>query len=177
MSAFALWDSFYVIVGSAAGTLIGLQFVVMTLVAHGPAVRAAEAGAAFATPTIIHFGTVLLLSALSRVPWPTVMLVAVVWGLVGLGGVAYELIVARRLRRQAIYQPVFEDWLFHFLLPMGAHLILLLSAFVTPGHTRVALFGVGAAALLLLFSGIHNAWDAVTYHVFFSGPDRKAERR
>jgi hypothetical protein len=120
---------------------------------------------------------VLLLSALSRVPWPTVMLVAVVWGLVGLGGVAYELIVARRLRRQAIYQPVFEDWLFHFLLPMGAHLILLLSAFVTPGHTRVGLFGVGAAALLLLFSGIHNAWDAVTYHVFFSGPDRKAERR
>ncbi|MGC1451610.1 MAG: hypothetical protein WA830_16385 [Candidatus Sulfotelmatobacter sp.] len=29
-----------------------------------------------------------------------------------------------------------------------------------------ALFGVAAAALLLLFIGIHNAWDAVTYHVF-----------
>jgi hypothetical protein len=29
-----------------------------------------------------------------------------------------------------------------------------------------ALFGVGAAVLLLLFIGIHNAWDAVTYHVF-----------
>jgi len=29
-----------------------------------------------------------------------------------------------------------------------------------------ALFGIGAAALLLLFIGIHNAWDAVTYHVF-----------
>jgi hypothetical protein len=28
------------------------------------------------------------------------------------------------------------------------------------------LFGVGTAALLLLFIGIHNAWDAVTYHVF-----------
>ena len=29
-------------------------------------------------------------------------------------------------------------------------------------HTRPALFVVGAATLLLLFVGIHNAWDAVT---------------
>jgi hypothetical protein len=61
-----------VIVGSAAGALIGLQFVVMTLIAERPPLRAAEAGAAFATPTIVHFGAALLLSALLRAPWPTV---------------------------------------------------------------------------------------------------------
>jgi VIT1/CCC1 family predicted Fe2+/Mn2+ transporter len=33
-----------------------------------------------------------------------------------------------------------------------------------------ALFAIGAAVLLLLFVGIHNAWDAVTYHVFVSKP-------
>jgi hypothetical protein len=32
MPELAAWDSFYVIVGSAAGALIGLQFVVMTLI-------------------------------------------------------------------------------------------------------------------------------------------------
>jgi hypothetical protein len=26
--------------------------------------------------------------------------------------------------------------------------------------------GVAAAALVLLFVGIHNAWDAIAYHVF-----------
>jgi hypothetical protein len=31
--------------------------------------------------------------------------------------------------------------------------------------TREALFGIEAAVLLLLFTGIHNAWDAVVYHV------------
>ncbi|PYR18792.1 MAG: hypothetical protein DMF98_25350 [Acidobacteria bacterium] len=36
MSEFAEWDSFYVIVGSAAGALIGLQFVVLTLIAERP---------------------------------------------------------------------------------------------------------------------------------------------
>ena len=36
MAELGAWDSFYVIVGSAAGALIGLQFVVMTLVAARP---------------------------------------------------------------------------------------------------------------------------------------------
>lgn len=34
-------------------------------------------------------------------------------------------------------------------------------------NVGAALFGIGAAALLL-FIGIHNARDAVTYHIFFS---------
>ena len=48
------WENFYVIVASAAGALIGLQFAVMTLIAERPPARAAETGAAFATPTIVH---------------------------------------------------------------------------------------------------------------------------
>ena len=32
-AALAAWQSFYVIVGSSGGALIGLQFVVMTLIA------------------------------------------------------------------------------------------------------------------------------------------------
>src|SRR5262245_65003485 len=96
MSEFAKWDSFYLIIGSAAGALIGLQFVVMTLVAQRPPVRAAEAGAAFATPTIVHFGAALLLSALLRAPWQSITLAAAVVGVVGVIGVAYALIVARR---------------------------------------------------------------------------------
>src|ERR1700759_4672310 len=98
MSKLDGWDIFYVIVGSAAGALIGLQFVVITLIAERPPLRSAEASAAFATPTIVHFGTTLLLSALQRVPWPSISLAATLWGLIGLSGVAYTLIVARRMR-------------------------------------------------------------------------------
>ncbi len=165
MSELAKWDSFYVIVGSAAGALIGLQFVVMTLVAQRPPMRAAEAGAAFGTPTIVHFGTTLLLSALLRAPWHKIAVPAVLWGVVGFGGVAYAVIVVRRMRRQTVYQPEFEDWLFHVALPIAAYALLVLAAFVAPFLTRKALFGVGGA-VLLLFLGIHNAWDAIAYHVF-----------
>jgi hypothetical protein len=40
------------------------------------------------------------------------------------------------------------------------------AAFTARSHVREALFGIGATVLLPLLIGIHNAWDAVTYHVF-----------
>jgi hypothetical protein len=161
------WKDFYVIVGSSAGALIGLQFVVIMLIAAKPITRVdAQAGGAFATPSVVHFGVVLLLSAIGSAPWNGVITVAVLWGLVGLCGVVYVVVVVRRMRVQSAYQPVFEDWLFHVLLPFAAYAVLAISAYVPHSHARPALFLVGAAALLLLFIGIHNAWDAVTYHVF-----------
>ncbi len=161
------WENFYVIVGSSAGALIGLQFVVITLIAAKPISRVdAQAGGAFATPSVVHFGVVLFLSAIACAPWNGITTVAVLWGLVGLCGVVYAVVVARRMRVQSAYQPVFEDWLFHVLLPFAAYAVLAISAYAARSHARPALFLVGAAALLLLFIGIHNAWDAVTYHVF-----------
>src|SRR4051794_19516872 len=98
MSELAKWDSFYVILGSAAGALIGLQFVVITLVAQRPPIRGAEAGAAFGTPTIVHFSVALLLSALLRAPWENMIAAAVTWGVIGLSGLAYAAITGRRMR-------------------------------------------------------------------------------
>ncbi len=161
------WDNFYVIVGSSAGALIGLQFVVITLIAGRPITRdAAQAGGAFATPSVVHFGVVLLLSAIVSAPWDGITIAAVLWGVVGLCGVVYVVVVARRMRKQSAYRPVFEDWLFHGLLPFAAYAVLAISAFAAPSYASPALFLVGASALVLLLIGIHNAWDAVTYQVF-----------
>jgi energy-converting hydrogenase Eha subunit A len=120
MSELVAWDSFYVIVGSAAGALIGLQFVVVTLIAQRPKRAAPEASAAFGTPTIVHFSAALLLSALVRAPWQTIMVPAILWAAVGLCGALYSLNIIRRMRKQGVYEPEFEDWLFHVLLPVAA---------------------------------------------------------
>ena len=165
MAELAEWHGFYGIVGSAAGALIGLQFVVMTLLAARPPVHAAAAGAAFASPTIVHFAVALLLAVMAHIPWQTIVVVAALWGLLGFSGVVYIIVVVRRIRRQTAYRPGFEDWLFHVLLPLAAYVALASSSFLALSHTREALFCVGAAVLLLLFTGIHNAWDSVTYHV------------
>ncbi|MBA3913643.1 MAG: hypothetical protein H0X25_07260 [Acidobacteriales bacterium] len=167
MTALSGWQNFYVIVGSSAGALIGLQFVVITLVAELPVKNDLEqAGSAFATPTIVHFGAVLLLAAVISAPWHGTAAPAMIWGVVGLAGVGYELITVRRMRMQKAYSPEWEDWLFHVVLPFAAYAILAGAAYAVRFHPPRALFGVAAATLLLLFSGIHNAWDAVTYHIF-----------
>jgi hypothetical protein len=171
MTPLSAWENFYVIVGSSAGALIGLQFVVLTLIANRPiGAGTAQAGHAFATPTIVHFGTVLLLAGMLSAPWQEIAPAAVLWGLLGLSGMVYAAVVVRRMRRQAAYKPVFEDWLFHVLLPFAAYTTLAVTAFAARSHVREALFGIGTASLLLLFIGIHNAWDAVTYHVFVNRP-------
>jgi len=136
-----------------------------------PRVRVdAQAGAAFSTPSVVHFAVVLLMAAATVAPWQSVSGVLVFWGSVGGGGIIYTLVVLMRLRKQKAYKPVFEDWLFHVLLPLAAYATLAVTAFMAGSHLRASLFSLGAAALLLLFVGIHNAWDAVTYHVFEKKP-------
>lgn len=160
------WGNFYLIVGAGAGALIGLQFVVLTLIAERPPLRAREAGAAFSTPTILHLTVTLLLAGLLQVPWPTIVPVSILWGCTGLFGIIYVFIVVFRMRRQKVYKPVFYDWIFHFFLPFTAYALLMGATIVALNYQGIALLIVGGAVLLLLLVGIHNAWDAVTYHVF-----------
>jgi hypothetical protein len=157
------WENFYVIVGSSAGALIGLQFVVMTLIADRPEAPSHILMNALATPTIVHFGAVLLLSSLLSAPWKGTP--AVVWGSVGFVGFVYSGIVVWRVRSQKEYKAGLEDWIFYVLLPLVAYTVLTGSAFLAASYEHGALFGVAASALLLLFDGIHNAWDSVTYHI------------
>lgn len=167
MTALAEWQNFYVIVGSSAGALIGLQFVVMALITNFPNLRRdAQVGAAFATPNIVHFGTVLFLAGVMTVPWHAIAPLATFWALGGAAGVLYALLTTRRLLGQDVYRPELEDWLFHSLLPFFAYAALVAAAWCAYVQRQGAFFGVAAAALLLLLIGIHNAWDAVTYHVF-----------
>lgn len=168
MKELAEWDSFYLIVGGAAGALIGLQFVVMTLLADRDIDRKSQAGHAFATPTITQFTAALLLSALVRMPFKTIGPVAVSWGVIGIVGIFYTGVVIRRILSQHDYKPVFEDWLFHAILPLVAYIALTIAAFMTGrDDNTTALFTAGGVTLLLLVIGIHNAWDTTTYSVFY----------
>ena len=164
-SPLTAWESFYVIVGSSAAALTGLQFVVMALVAERERKSTITEVDAFGTPTVVHFSAVLFVSAVLSAPWPTLTGADLVVGACGLAGVVYSLLVVRRARRQKGYQPVFEDWLFHAILPLLAYGTLLGAAIALVAHTVAALFAIAAVALLLLSIGIHNSWDTVTYIV------------
>ena len=161
----ASWEVFYLIVGASAAALIGLQFVVIVLGADLRALGGMTAVRAFATPTIVHFSAVLLISALVTAPWHGRRALAISLGACGLAGVVYGIRIVRHARRQADYVPDLEDWTWHFVLPLVAYGTVLVSGGLFPRYPESTLFVIGAVVLLLLFIGIHNAWDAVLYIV------------
>jgi hypothetical protein len=106
-------------------------------------------------------------------PWPLLWQPNLLLGLAGLFGLLYMRIVVRRARRQSAYTLVLEDLFFHIVFPLVAYSALMVAALVFVGNAAPALFITGAAMLLLLFIGIHNAWDSVTYMIFYrSSPEQ-----
>lgn len=162
-SPLAVWESFYVIVGSASAALTGLQFVVIVLSAELNTLASDSTTSAFATPTIVHFCAVLFISAILSAPWSALSSAGITLGACGLAGCAYAVRIVRQARRQTDYAPVLEDWIWHFTLPLIAYAALLIAAAMLPRDPGASLFAIGAIALLLLFTGIHNAWDSVVF--------------
>jgi hypothetical protein len=170
------WQNFYVIIGSAAATLTGLLFVVITLITRTRVRRSSATLGAFGTPNVFHFGAALFVAALLSAPWQALWNAGLLLGLSGLVGVTYVVIVVRRARRQTDYQPVLEDWLWHTVLPLVSYTALVVAAMVLLGNPSPALFVIGAVTILLLFIGIHNAWDSLTYIVIeYSEPENKSQ--
>jgi hypothetical protein len=170
-SPLAGWENFYVIIGSSAGGLTGLTFVVIALVRD--AARARPEGLhTFVTPTIVHFGAALALAAYLTMPHQSVATVSAGLSVVGLAGLSYGGVVARRLRRQAShYLPAREDWIWNVILPAAGYGCLLASALLMWRRPRPSLYVVAAVALMLLFIGIRNAWDIAVWMTLHKEPD------
>jgi len=172
-SQLATWETFFFLIGSSGAALTGLQFVVIALIADSRRKATTREVQALSTPTIVHFGAVLLLSAMISAPWHGLSRLALVLGLYGFSGVFYTLVTVLRARRLTTYRLVFEDWLWHVGLPLVSYALTIAAAFLLTRNTHRSLFIVAFAALMLLFIGIHNAWDAVTYITIELGQKRK----
>ena len=169
------WESFYVIVGSSAAALTGLQFVVITLAADTKMIMGEREVSAFGTPTIVHFCAALLISAILSAPWHSLRNAGITLTFGAVAGVVYIVRVIQVARRQTGYKPVLEDWLWHALFPLIAYIILFLASAMLAWRPNSCLFVIGGTALLLLFIGIHNAWDAVTFFAYRRGGQSESD--
>lgn len=161
----ASWATFYEIVGSAGATLIGMQFVIMTLLVAMRRRPTAETLAAFGGPTVAHLASALMISAIMAAPWPSFVWVSDVLVMIGAAGLVYSAIVVRRIGRQAFYTPVWQDWVWCGACPCAAYLTIAMTATILHGKPFIASFAIAAAVLGLLVIGIHNAWDSVSHLV------------
>ena len=156
------WINFYEIVGSAAGALTGLQFVVIALISNTDTPGDMRAIRAFGTPTVLHFCMALLIAALMSVPWQSLYTLGIWFGVCGLAGLIYS-IGSIRHAQKAEYNPDKEDWFWFVGLPIAMYATLVGAAVLFWWDPAISLFSIAATSLLFLFTGIHNAWDTVTY--------------
>jgi hypothetical protein len=159
------WSSFYVLIGSAAAALTGLTFVVITLVAGLERTDANPDGVSiFSSPTVVHFCAVLLASAVLSAPWHTLEYPGIIIGLTGLYGTTYAArVIFRMYVGPSSYQPDLEDWSWYALVPFIAYLAILGAGILLAMNHPEMLFAIAAGSVVLIFCGIRNSWDTVTY--------------
>jgi hypothetical protein len=160
------WHDFYVLVGTASATLVGLMFVAVSI---GTAIFNEDhrgAVTAFITPTVMHFASVLFGCLIATMPshsWQTLgslLGAGALAGSVYSGRVAVQMVVRRR------YKVDLEDRVFYGLLPLAGYVLALVAAVLL--FTRAATVSadlIAAAVLTLLFAAIRNAWDMMVWIV------------
>ncbi len=164
------WTNFYVIVGSSAGALTGLQFVVMALISDTEAAGSMSEVRAFGSPTVVHFCAVLFISATIAAPWHSIENVGWNIAICGAAGTVYILNALRHALRQSHYKPDFGDWCWYAAIPLASYAALLGTGLALDLHPEPLLFLNAGIALVLLYTGIHNAWDTVTYIIVVTKP-------
>jgi hypothetical protein len=157
------WNSFYVMTGSAAAGLTGLMFVVITLIRDTSRPTTEDGVSTFSTPTVFHFSGALFTSALMCVPFRSFVPIAIILALEGATGMFHVARVAHWTSKLQSYRPDLEDWTWNVLLPFVAYAAIVAGAIALNTAPARALYAPAAAVMLLIFVGIHNAWDVVTF--------------
>jgi hypothetical protein len=155
------WGGFYTFVGTAAATLLGLVFVVVSL---GKGLvgtdHAMQAVRAFYTPVIAFFSTDIVLSTVMLVPHTTPRTLSVLFGVIGIAGLLY-MVASGALPQWRSLELSLDDLVFYIALPFLAYIALCVAAVLLWNQAQFALYTSAAVTILLLLIGIRNAWDLV----------------
>jgi hypothetical protein len=153
------WHEFYFMIGSTAGALIGLVFVVITLTASFDPRRMELAAKVYITPVVVHFVSVMFAGAVALVPeLPTSFLGALLL-IPSAAGLSYIGVVIRRFFGPLPNQPHWTDPIFYAALPSLAYLAMGAAAILFFAGNEIAPAFLASGTLSLLFIGVRDAWD------------------
>jgi hypothetical protein len=173
------WGEFYLLAGTAASVLIGLLFVVVTLMQDRPRATVLSGSKLYMGPIVLHVSFVLVLSAAALSHGVTAAEFAIVSGAVAIWGFARGIFVTRGIRSFAGPDaPHWTDAWCCGVIPAALYLLLgvVASGFWT--EQAWAPHGVAAVIVALLLVSIRNEWDLVIWLAPKpDGPEPKVEER
>jgi hypothetical protein len=160
------WHDFYMLVGTAAATLVGLMFVAAS-VGTGVFTHERQVGLrTFLSPTVVAFSGVLATSLIGVLPvfgWglPGLLLIGI-----GVLGAVYSWRVWRRMVHGGIATSIdLEDRIWYTVVPAVAYLVTAAAGAALGAEPAAACAMLAVGTCLLLLAGIRNAWDMTTWIV------------
>lgn len=160
------WHDFYLLIGTASATLVGLMFVAASVGASFFTTEREVPLRSFLTPTVQHFSAVLVICLISTAPlqtWTVLGALVLAAGVVGLG---FCCRVWRNMRRRGITRTLdLADRCCYVVVPLLVYLTLIGTGLVLAERPDVGLDLLAAALVALLLLGIRNAWDMTLFIV------------
>jgi hypothetical protein len=163
------WHDFFLILGAAAGTLIGSMFVVVSI-ASGMIKGGELTSRIFVTPTIIHLAFVLLSCAFTLVPSLDRFTFAAGAGAAGIVFLAYAGRNVFHIERRRAVE--WSDHLWYGICPLVAYIVVIVGAVLVLKEKPGGVETIAVALGLLVASGIRNAWDLILFFLERQGSGR-----
>jgi hypothetical protein len=164
--ALAHWHEFYTLLGTAAGTLVGLLFVAATIASGVFSSGRPAPLRVFLSTSVVHFGDVLVVSLIVLAPIESWILFGAMVLACGLAGIGYYGFVLRDAARDGLMAAIdLEDRVWYAILPVVGYLAETTSGLMLAMHVSAGIVLLAATIAALLLVGIHNAWDITVWTV------------
>ena len=168
------WGEFYLLAGSAAAVLIGLIFVVISLMQDRSRSTVLSSSRLYMGPIVLGVSFVLVLSAAALMPGIEPDQFAAIAGAVALWGLARGLMSSLGIARLKDEVHWTDLW-FYGVAPSLIYVGLGAVALACWRHWPWAMFGHAAAITAILLLAIRNEWDLITWIAPRSEPMPRSE--
>jgi len=158
MESLHAWHEFYLLLGTAAATLLALLFVAVSLGTGYLSDKDQRGPRTFMSPVVIHFTSVFFISAVCLVPSHGPIFFAVLIGATALLGIAVSIVITVWVVRTELTNYV-QDYFAYGLLPGGAYFALFVASIMIYFDHAYAMEVLGGGLLVLAIVNIRNAWD------------------
>lgn len=166
IAALDSWESYYFMLGGSAAALIGLMLIALSLGLRIVSETTLEDIKAFATPSVLYFVWVFMLSAAMLVPSESPLFLSIILLPSGVVGLVWAFPYVRRLIRAGFEHQDFllSDWLSQVILPVGGFILMILtSIFFYTDQAPLAFGSIWLSSVALLIAAITNTWSMVIW--------------
>lgn len=156
------WGEFYLMTGSAAAVLIGLIFVVISLMQDRSRSSVLTGSRLYMGPIVLGVSFVLVLSGVALLPGVGPGTVAAIAGAVALWGLARALMSTAGIARLKDEVHWTDVW-YYGVFPAALYLALAATAYAFWSECGWAKAALAASIIGMILLAIRNEWDLITW--------------